>query len=239
MDLLVLEMTLQEDMKSYVDGVYTANIYLRGCDGGLFVEFMAHTSDPASANTALDSGILLDNFSLYKCDNYKLDSKSEKVVYAQDFTDVATSVVGSDAMYGATGFAGATNGLSIDENGIDGKSLRVTHTFWPVTDGGWQKETMYQTSRLGGTKSANLYELSTDIKLFGSVGQGDFKLLFNDVVKASVTLRKDGSHQVNAGECDQTVVKDILVTYNAEKQVFHLSYMFNGADGSLMFINYS
>ena len=186
---------------SHVDGVFTANIYLRGTDGGLLVEYLAHTGDPANANSALDSGLLIDDFSLSKCDNYELDKKAEKIIYKQDFTTIETTVVGSDAMYGATGFAGP-QGLTIDENGIDGKTLKVVHTFWPVADGGWQKDSMYQTTRLTGTKSENLYELSADIKLFGAVGQGDFKLLMADTPVASVTLKKDGTHKLNPGECN-------------------------------------
>ena len=224
---------------SYVNGVYTVSIFTRGSDGALFIEYMLHSNDAAGANSALDSGLLIDDFSLSRCDNYVLDGKQEKIVYAQDFSEVATSVVGSAAMFGATGFAGASDGLSIDENGIDGKSLKVVHEFWPVDpDGGWQKENMYQTSRLGGSVAGNLYEMSADIKLFGSVGQGDFKIQFNGVTKASVTLRMNGTHQVNVGECDTAVMKDIFVTYNSEKQVFHLSFKFNGTSDPIMFLDY-
>ena len=218
--------------------VYKIQMSWQGNGGNSKVFFFTnvHSTDPEG-----DAGYyLIDNFKFLSSDSQidELDNHVERTIYEQDFTDIATSVVGSDAMYGATGFAGALNGLSIAEDGIDGKSLKVVHTFWPLADGGWQKETMYQTVRLAGTVSTKLYELSTDIKLFGSVGQADFKLLFNDAPKGSVTLRKDGSHQVNTAESDKSIVKDILVSYDSVKQVFHLDYVFNGADGNLMFINY-
>ena len=219
--------------------VYKIQMSWQGNGGNSKVFFFTnvHSTDPEG-----DAGYyLIDNFKFLSSDSPidELDNHIERVVYEQDFTGVDTSVVGSNAMYAATGFAGAANGLSIAEDGINGKSLKVVHAFWPVNpDGGWQKETMYQTVRLAGTVSTKLYELSTDIKLFGSVGQADFKLLFNDVSKGSVTLRPNGTHQVNTLESDKSIVKDILVSYDSTKQVFHLDYVFNGADGNLMFINY-
>ena len=223
---------------SHVNGVWTVNIYMRGCDGGYFIEYLAHTGTPASANENADSGLLIDDFSLYQCDNYELDRLDEKVLFAENFDNTNSSITGSDAMYAANGFAGPA-GLSIEENGISGKSLKVVHTFWPVNpDGGWQKDSMYQTSRLGGTISAGLYELSCDIKLTGCVSQGDFKVLANDAVTGSITLRMDGTYTINSAECNDTVMKEILVKYNATTQVFHISYKFNGSNGSLMFIDY-
>ena len=222
---------------SHVDGVFTVNLYMRGCDSGYFIEYLAHTGTPASANELNDSGLLIDDFSLYQCDNYELDKTQEKVIFAEDFNNTNSSIAGSDAMYQANGFAGPS-GLSIEENGIDGKSLKVIHDFWSTADGGWQKANMYQTARLEGTKDANLYELSVDIKLLGNIAHSYFKLLTNNVAIASVMLYTNGTYQFDAGECDKTKVQDILVSYDNTTQVFHLSYKFFGTNGNLMFIDY-
>ena len=92
-------------------------------------------------------------------------------VFEQNF-DSCELVSGSGNVFGVSGgFAGASDGLEIVEQGIEGKSLKVSHTFF---DNGWQQEAFYKDN-LTMASADNYYSLYFELKVVGNISYIYFK----------------------------------------------------------------
>ena len=157
------------------NGVYTVKLVLKGLGYNLQMLGNMWSSDPVNANQKHDTGFFLDDFavSVIVEDKPVVPEEPEvdenyDVVYSQDFNNVSASTSGSDAMYQATGFAGALHELSIDTQGVNGSNaLKGIYTFW---DNGWQHVNIYtDTGRVNVTlEEEKEYIIEFKAKLLGS-----------------------------------------------------------------------
>ena len=173
--------------KSFVtvaDGIFDVVMVVKGLGYNFQLIGNYWCSDPVSANANHDTGMYLDDFTIAK---YVEDAPEEPevpeepeddgydVVYSDGFNNVSPSTSGGDAMYHATGFAGALKSLTIDTQGVNGSNaIKGIYDFWE--DGGWQVVQFYSdTGKINVTlEEGKEYAIEFKAKSLGPVFQNIF-----------------------------------------------------------------
>lgn len=206
------------------NGWWKATIQLKGTGGYIFPIFWMNI-DPAKyeeVNAALDTGIRVSEFKV---------TEGENTIY--DLT-VTPGLIGSDALFGATGFAGGTSVVTKEGAGIEGKSIKAVYTFW---DNGFQHEPLYVNENAVNARLENgtQYLVEMDVEKFGNVEQ--VYCIFNQMgidgtTDSQIVLEKNGSHNVYEYG---TVKMFENIEVEKDGETYHIKAIVNGAGGLLKF----
>lgn len=219
---------------------YHIKATINGHGGLLKFFFNMHSSDYEDSNTNMNTGLYLDNVKIVEKSaegDEPSDEESKypnewKNTYTQNFNSVSPSLVGGEAFYHATGFAGVGGGSLTVGDGIDGSQCaKAAFLFWE--DGGWQKEPIYLDSgRTSNTLSDTMYKASMKIKPFGDWGQVAVGFSVPTGQTGYIFLNRDGSFGLDK----VGALFDAEVTY--EDGVFTVTAYLMGTDSWIFnFIN--
>ncbi len=220
------------------NGVYSVKVAIKGLGHRFQMLGNMCSSDYAASNENLDTGLLFDDFKVLvekeETEEPEVDVSGDyRVSYVQGFESVDSLTSGSDAMYHASGFAGATKELVIEtEAPISGnKSLKVVHEFWE--DGGWQKANAYLDSgRTSNTAKDSIYRFSMKVKPFGHWAMLAIGFAYNnDASKDVIFIKADGSTSADIAYNGALIKYDVTEESGVYTVVLYMygcdSYIFN------------
>lgn len=169
------------------DGWWTVEFTARGTGSYITSEWSMVTSDYETANAEGNTGLRISKFDIEEGDNgiYSLA--------------VTPGLVGNDAVFSSTGFAGIASASTKAGAGIEGKSLKAVYDFWSAADGGWQKEPLYINENAADItmQEGKRYVVAFETSLFGRVQQAHclFSQIGADGIDSQVILKGDGSYE--------------------------------------------
>jgi len=200
---------------------------VQGYGGWIFPKVCMNTTDAATANAQLNTGIRLSKFTV---------TEGTTTVYNMAVTG---GLSGELAVFGACGFAGGgTNMFTAGGDGIEGKSVKAVYDFWSTADGGWQKEGLYLNENWINVnmEAGKKYRVEFEAEGFGSFENmiAIFAQIGHDT-DSQVIMKRDGSYSV----VEYKSVK-MFDSYEVTKNgaTFHVNMVLNGLGGQFkLFFN--